>query len=254
MSPGLTRLSQGDRPDTTRVSAIREMWRPIRLKVRVGLSSDNGRICPYGSRPSLISAWNPLQMPSTSPSRSLSSCMTASDRLGLWNRAAMNLPEPSGSSPALNPPGNINIWQRRIALASASTDCSMSRADRLRTTSTSGSPPAWAKARAESYSQLLPGNTGMMTRGFATDVLARPTAAGPGYGLKTAVSAACPVWVGNTFSSVSSQACCAAARETVAPKTAISGFAWVWPNKTYSIPASAVAGFSPAASSSTSEP
>ena len=35
-------------------------------------------------------------------------------------------------------------------------------------TSTCGSAPARRKARAVSYSQLVPGNTGMMTLGLAT--------------------------------------------------------------------------------------
>ena len=38
---------------------------------------------------------------------------------------------------------------------------------RLLTTNTSATAPTRSNARAVSYSQLLPGNTGMTTRGFA---------------------------------------------------------------------------------------
>ena len=43
----------------------------------------------------------------------------------------------------------------------------MSPAVRLRMTTISGSAPAWAMALAASYSQLVPGKTGMSTRGLA---------------------------------------------------------------------------------------
>ena len=43
----------------------------------------------------------------------------------------------------------------------------MSSLVRFRTTKISGSAPASRKARAESYSQFVPGKTGMSTFGFA---------------------------------------------------------------------------------------
>ena len=55
---------------TTFVYTILEIWRPIVLYVNVGEFSVCPQIVPYGTRPSLINAWNPLQIPSASPSRS----------------------------------------------------------------------------------------------------------------------------------------------------------------------------------------
>ena len=79
----------------------------------------------------------------------------------------MNLPEPSGSSPPEKPPGSITIWARRTACSSLAIVSSIAAAERLRTTRISVSAPAFSKARAVSYSQFVPGNTGMHTRGFA---------------------------------------------------------------------------------------
>ena len=60
------------------------------------------------------------------------------------------------------------IWLRSMALPKASTDSATAWADRLRITTTSGSAPALMNARAVSYSQFVPGNTGISTRGLAT--------------------------------------------------------------------------------------
>ena len=88
----------------------------------------------------------------------------------------MNLAEPSGSSPPEKPPGSAMICDRAIASAKAATLPAMSAAERLRTTKTSASAPARSKARAVSYSQLVPGKTGMSTRGRAvfTDAVSLP--------------------------------------------------------------------------------
>ena len=74
---------------------------------------------------------------------------------------------PSGSSPPEKPPGSITIWLVRIAFTSASQLSATAAGVRLFTTSTCGSAPARRKARAVSYSQLVPGNTGMTTLGRA---------------------------------------------------------------------------------------
>ena len=106
-------------------------------------------------------------MPSIRPSRFLSRSMTASAIFGLRKVVAMNLPEPSGSSPPENPPGSMMICALRIAFSMRSIVVSMSAEHRLRTTRTSVSAPAFSNARTVSYSQFVPGNTGIKTRGFA---------------------------------------------------------------------------------------
>ena len=68
-------------------------------------------------------------------------------------------------------PGSITIWLSPMALTSASQLAVTSAGVRLRMTRISGSAPARAKALAVSYSQLVPGNTGMITLGFATPIL-----------------------------------------------------------------------------------
>ena len=79
----------------------------------------------------------------------------------------MNLPEPSGSSPPEKPPGMTTIWAERMACSKAWADCVRKSVVRLRTTTISGSMPARMQARAVSYSQLVPGNTGMTALGWA---------------------------------------------------------------------------------------
>ena len=53
----------------------------------------------------------------------------------------MNLPEPSGSSPALKPPGIISICERRMRRASSALEASMSAAERLQKTKVSATAP-----------------------------------------------------------------------------------------------------------------
>ena len=87
---------------------------------------------------------------------------------GLRSAVAMNLPEPSGSSPAEKPPGSMTICAFSMPFTIASTDSSMPLAVRLRKMKVSTSAPARRKAFALSSSQLVPGKDGMNTRGFAT--------------------------------------------------------------------------------------
>ena len=67
-SPVFTLASHGDLFDAIIVLAIHETCLPIVLKVNVGELSSRSRISPYGTSPSFISAWKPLQIPSISPS------------------------------------------------------------------------------------------------------------------------------------------------------------------------------------------
>ena len=81
---------------------------------------------------------------------------------------AINLPEPSGSSPALKPPGNITILACLMATSNSSIE-SLSICSVLFLIKTNWTlAPAFSKARFESYSQLVPGNTGITTRGVST--------------------------------------------------------------------------------------
>ena len=91
-------------------------------------------------------------------------------------------------------------------------------------TNTSASAPAARKARAESYSQLLPGNTGMITRGRAN--LAPPYTCGASAWKETGSTAGASPFLryGNTPSSPEprSQASCSSARSTTSPASANS--------------------------------
>ena len=110
-------------------------------------------------------------MPSIRPSRSNSRRRTASVTAGERKKEAMNLALPSGSSPPEKPPGSMTICASSMALTRASQLAVTSAGVRLRMTRVWGSAPAARNARAVSYSQLVPGNTGMMTLGFATPIL-----------------------------------------------------------------------------------
>ena len=79
----------------------------------------------------------------------------------------MNLAEPSGSSPPEKPPGIMRIWLCEISSARRLVLSATAAGVRLFTTKVCGSAPAAAKARAESNSQLVPGKTGIVTRGWA---------------------------------------------------------------------------------------
>ena len=113
-----------------------------------------------------MSAWKPLQMPAMRPSRSSRSAFTASFTASPRKKAVMNLPEPSGSSPAEKPPGRKIIWLSPMRREKSSTDLAMSEAVRFCTTKIFALAPASSMARAVSYSQLVPGKTGMSTWGL----------------------------------------------------------------------------------------
>ena len=80
----------------------------------------------------------------------------------------MNFAEPSGSSPPEKPPGSAIIWLRPIASTNRSTLSSISCAVRFLITKISVSAPSRLNARAVSYSQFVPGNTGINTCGVST--------------------------------------------------------------------------------------
>ena len=126
------------------------------------------RFFPYGTSPSLINAWKPLQIPSASPSRSSKSFSTASLIFAFWNAVAKNLAEPSGSSPALKPPGNMIICAPEIAFSNSSTESRIPAASRFLNTFVMTFAPARSNARRLSYSQFVPGNTGINTVGCPT--------------------------------------------------------------------------------------
>ena len=138
-----------------------------------GVEAEGGAACigiddlAVGHQAQLVSAWKPLQMPSIRPSRRSSSSVTPSFSAGLRKKAVMNLAEPSGSSPPEKPPGMKIIWLSPIFRETSSTLRATSSAVRLRMTTISGSAPAASIARAESHSQLVPGNTGISTLGLA---------------------------------------------------------------------------------------
>ena len=128
-------------------------------------------MCPYGNSPSLINAWKPLQTPRTKPSRLYSKDSKASAKAGLRNKVAINFPDPSGSSPALKPPGNIIICACPMRFFISSMESSKACGVSLRIIKVSVTAPAASKASAESYSQFVPGQTGIKTRGLPNDSL-----------------------------------------------------------------------------------
>ena len=118
----------------------------------------------------------------------------ASVRRGFRKKEQMNLAEPSGSSPPEKPPGRTIIWALWMASSRAWADWERRSALRLRTTTISGSMPARRQARAVSYSQLVPGKTGMTALGRA--VLWRHTAGEGSVQLRVGTSPAASVRVG----------------------------------------------------------
>ena len=79
----------------------------------------------------------------------------------------MNFALPSGSSPPLKPPGSMIICDCFILLSIASTDSLIASIFRFLITSVSTCAPARSNTLAVSYSQFVPGNTGISTLGFA---------------------------------------------------------------------------------------
>ena len=114
----------------------------------------------------MIRAWNPLQIPKTSPFLFSKRFITSSAILSSLRMLAMNFPEPSGSSPAENPPDRASIWAFSRSEENSFKDSEISACDRLRIITVFVSAPAIRKALAISYSQFVPGNTGRTTRGL----------------------------------------------------------------------------------------
>ena len=110
-------------------------------------------------------------MPQISPPRSSSRPVTCSFTSAFLKKAVMNLPEPSGSSPPEKPPGMKIICAPFTASAKLCALLAMPAALRLFMTIMRALAPASSTARAESYSQFVPGNTGMTTSGFAVRIL-----------------------------------------------------------------------------------
>ena len=106
----------------------------------------------------------------------------------------MNFAEPSGSSPPEKPPGRNTTWAERMARSKASAESKRALSVRLRTTTISASIPAARQARALSYSQLVPGNTGITALGRA--ILWAQTAGLPCSYITGATASVVPVWVG----------------------------------------------------------
>ena len=139
----------------------------------------------------------------------------------------MNLAEPSGSSPPEKPPGIKTIWALRMALSRAAVDWRRSSAVRLRMFTVSASIPARRQARTESYSQLVPGNTGMTTRGRA--ILDLHTAGERSAQEMASTGAALPARVGYTSSSTLSLRESSSSMEAESPLTLTTASAVVWP-------------------------
>ena len=167
-------------------------------------------------------------MPSIRPSRLFSSSWMLSLMPASRRKDAMNLPEPSGSSPPEKPPGRITICALRIEFSSCSALSRRASAEKLRTTTISAAPPAFSTARAVSYSQLVPGNTGITASGFA---LLTAGAAALRSVKETLVrcSSEAAALVGNTLSSLPSKAAVSSSSVTDSPATVIFSSSVVWP-------------------------
>ncbi len=107
-----------------------------------------------------------MHIPRIRPSLNKNS-FTASLIFGFLKTLEINFPEPSGSSPALNPPGIIIIFEFLILLAISSVDSLIRQEFKFLNINVSAFPPSFSKALAQSYSQFVPGNTGIKTLGLA---------------------------------------------------------------------------------------
>ena len=162
-SPSSTSLNHGDIFDTTFVLTIFDWCLEIVLNVKVGIVSSISLISPYGNNPNFTNAWNPLQIPNINPSFSYRCLWIKSFSFGFLKILLMNFPEPSGSSPALNPPGNMMICAFSISFANNSIESCISCGFKFLNTTVLTLAPASSNAFAESYSQFVPGNTGIKT-------------------------------------------------------------------------------------------
>ena len=142
-----------------------------------------------------------MHTPNASPSRSFSNLSTASLIFAFLNAVAKNFADPSGSSPALNPPGNIIICALEIAFSNSSTEERMSSASKFLNTFVITFAPALSKALALSYSQFVPGNTGINTVGCPILWLHTCTVEASYNFSSTGISELSADFVANTFSS-----------------------------------------------------
>ena len=173
------------------------------LNVKVGIVSSISLISPYGNNPNFTNAWNPLQIPNINPSFSYRCLWIKSFSFGFLKILLMNFPEPSGSSPALNPPGNMMICAFSISFANNSIESCISCGFKFLNTTVLTLAPASSNAFAESYSQFVPGNTGMNTWGL---VIGNFLVIVGVFWLKIFLASPfCSTLVGNTFSNGSSQ-------------------------------------------------
>ncbi len=135
----------------------------------------------------------------------------------------MNFAEPSGSSPPEKPPGIMTIWLSRMAAARAAMLSATASGVKLFTISVVGRAPARSNACAVSYSQFVPGNTGMMTRGFAIEPLYVSGSLSSHVMGATSVALdsdwAAALRYGNTDSIAPSHTSCKRARSTLSPAT-----------------------------------
>ena len=106
----------------------------------------------------------------------------------------MNFPDPSGSSPFEKPPGRRSAWDAESRSAKRSAEARIASVESAFTTRTSARPPARSTARADSYSQFVPGNTGIRNRGRAvpTGGATRAWGSGAGEGAGRSQSSSCP--------------------------------------------------------------
>ena len=197
-------------------------------------------------------------MPSIRPSRTCSRSRTASVTSGARKNAVMNFAEPSGSSPPEKPPGSMTICAPRMASASAFVLSATASGVRLLITSTCASAPARSKARAESYSQFVPGKTGMTTFGRASVWSSTSGACSLHETASTvgrAARSSAGVRYGNTPSMAPSHASCSAASPSFSPPTTSSYASVVTPSSTTSngCPSSACGVSKSSRASSTSE-
>ena len=141
--------SQGEFVVATLVVTICETCRLMSLRNRVGECLSTFPPVPYGSSPDLTRAWNPLHIPRISPSRATS--LSMADLISsLFRTLAMNLPLPSGSSPAENPPESIRIWQLSMFSRISAMESKTSWSVRFLNTVVLTSAPAFLNALAVS--------------------------------------------------------------------------------------------------------
>ena len=115
---------------------------------------------PYGRRPDLTRAWNPLQIPIIKPPRSMKLSM-ATRTFSLSKMLTINLADPSGSSAAEKPPAKKIMLAFSILSTIVSTDLTIASSLSVTNGTKLTFAPSFSKALAESYSELVPGNTGM---------------------------------------------------------------------------------------------